>query len=299
MRAIVTGGAGFIGSHLVDALLERGDDVLAIDNLARGKRAQVAPGAELLVQDVREPLGDAFAGFRPDVCFHLAAQADVRVSVSRPAEDASVNVLGSVQVLQAVQEHGAKLVFASTGGAIYGECERPAREDDPLEPMSPYGAAKLAAETYIGTWNRLHFAGHTVLRYANVYGPRQEAGLEGGVVAIFFERMRNGEGTTIYGHGKQTRDFVHVEDIVAGTLAGVEAEGVFNVGSGVETSVLELHELCRRVSGNDAEPEFAPERLGEIQRSVLDASLAARELGWSPARSLEQGLRETWEWFQA
>ncbi len=295
MRAIVTGGAGFIGSHLVEALLERGDDVLVLDNLARGKREQVPAGAELLELDVREPLAEPFARFRPEVCFHLAAQADVRVSVSRPAEDASVNVLGSVQVLQATQEQGAKLVFSSTGGAIYGECERPAREDDPLEPISPYGAAKLAAETYVGTWNRLHGGGHTSLRYANVYGPRQEAGLEGGVVAIFFERMRSGEPATIYGHGRQTRDFVHVADIVAATLSAVEAEGVFNIGSGVETSVLELHELCRRASGTESEPEFAPERLGEIQRSVLDPNLAARELQWTPSLTLEEGLRQTWE----
>jgi UDP-glucose 4-epimerase len=299
MRAIVTGGAGFIGSHLVDALLERGDDVLAVDDLSRGKREQVAPGAELEVRDVRDDgLGDVFAHFRPAVCFHLAAQADVRVSVARPAEDASINVLGSLHVLQAAQEHGAKLVFASTGGAIYGECARPAKEDDPLEPVSPYGAAKLAAETYVGTWNRLHGTSNAVLRFANVYGPRQESGLEGGVVAIFFEQMKRDEKTTIYGHGHQTRDFLHVGDIVAATIAAVDAKGVFNIGSGVETSVLELHELCGRVAGADAEPEFEPERLGEIQRSVLDPSLAARELGWAPARTLEEGLRATWEWFQ-
>jgi UDP-glucose 4-epimerase len=298
MRAIVTGGAGFIGSHLVEALLERGDDVLAVDDLSRGKSEQVAPGAELEVRDLRDGLGDVFSRFRPDVCFHLAAQADVRVSVARPVEDASVNVLGSVHVLQAAQDHGAKVVFSSTGGAIYGECGRPAREDDPLEPMSPYGAAKLAAETYIGTWNRLHNASNAVLRFANVYGPRQESGLEGGVVAIFFERMSRGEQTTIYGHGRQTRDLVHVADIVAATVAAADAEGVFNIGSGIETSVLELHELCSNIAGTDAEPEFEPERLGEIQRSVLDPSLAHRELGWSPSRTLEQGLRETWEWFQ-
>lgn len=299
MRAIVTGGAGFIGSHLVEELLERGDDVLVIDDLSRGKQEQVAPGAELEVRDLRsDGLDDVFDRFRPDVCFHLAAQADVRVSVARPAEDASINVLGSLQVLQASQTHGAKLIFSSTGGAIYGETPRPAKEDDPLEPISPYGAAKLAAETYIGTWNRLHGGNNVILRFANVYGPRQESGLEGGVVAIFFERMSRGEQTTIYGHGRQTRDLTHVADIVSATLAAVDAQGLFNIGTGVETSVLELHELCSKVAGTEAEPAFEPERLGEIQRSVLDTTLAARELGWAPARTLEQGLRETWEWFK-
>jgi UDP-glucose 4-epimerase len=295
VRAIVTGGAGFIGSHLVDALLARGDDVLVLDNLARGHRDQVPTGAELVERDIREPLADIFARFRPDACLHLAAQADVRVSVERPDEDASVNVLGTINVLQAAQEHGAKIVFSSTGGAIYGECERPAREDDPLEPLSPYGTAKLAAESYLATFNRLHGSQHTILRYANVYGPRQESELEGGVVAIFLERMRNGDRATIFGDGRQTRDFVHVSDIVAATIAGVEREGLFNVGSGRETSVLELHDLCRRASGTEGEPEFAPERLGEIQRSVLDSTHAVDSLGWRPRLSLEEGLRATWE----
>jgi UDP-glucose 4-epimerase len=294
VRAIVTGGAGFIGSHLVDALLARGDEVLVVDSLARGHREHVPDGVELVERDVREPLGDVFARFRPDTCFHLAAQADVRVSVERPAEDAAVNVLGTVQVLAAAQEQDAKVVFSSTGGAIYGECSRPAREDDPLEPISPYGTAKLASESYISTFNRLHGSEHTVLRYANVYGPRQESGLEGGVVAIFFERFRAGERATIYGDGRQTRDFLHVSDIVDATLAGVETKGLFNVGSGRETSILELHELCRRASRTEGEPEFAPERLGEIQRSVLDPTRGVDELGWRARLSLDEGLRATW-----
>jgi UDP-glucose 4-epimerase len=296
VKAIVTGGAGFIGSHLVDALLAREDEVLVIDDLSRGHRERIPPGVELVVRDIRESLDDLFRRFRPDACFHLAAQADVRVSVERPDEDATVNVIGSIHVLQAAQEHDVKVVFSSTGGAIYGECPRPAREDDPLEPLSPYGTAKLAAESYIGTWNRLHGAEHTVVRYANVYGPRQESGLEGGVVAIFFERMRNGGRATIYGDGRQTRDFLHVSDIVEATIAGVDKKGVFNVGSGQETSVLELHDLCRRASGTEGEPEFEPERLGEITRSVLDPARTARELGWTSKLSLENGLRATWEW---
>jgi UDP-glucose 4-epimerase len=292
----VTGGAGFIGSHLVDALLARADEPFVVDNLARGRRKHLPPGVELVERDVREPLADVFARFRPEVCFHLAAQADVRVSVARPAEDAAVNVLGTVQVLAAAREQDAKVVFSSTGGAIYGECERPAREDDPLEPLSPYGTAKLAAEGYVSMWNRLYGDHHTMLRYANVYGPRQESELEGGVVAIFFERFRNGARATIYGDGTQTRDFVHVSDIVAATLAAVETEGLFNVGSGQETSILELHELCRRASGTAGEPEFAPARFGEIERSVLDPTHAEDGLGWRPQLSLENGLRATWDW---
>ena len=296
MRAIVTGGAGFIGSHLVDALLVRGDDVLVLDNLVRGHREHLPDGVELVERDVREPLEDVFARFRPDTCFHLAAQADVRASVEHPAEDAAVNVLGTVQVLAASHKHDAKVVFSSTGGAIYGECSRPAREDDPLEPISPYGTAKLASESYLATFNRLHGSEHTVLRYANVYGPRQESELEGGVVAIFFQRFRKRERATIYGDGSQTRDFVHVSDIVAATVKGAEQEGLFNVGSGRETSILELHELCRRASETEGDAEFAPERLGEIQRSVLDPTRGVDELGWRPRLSLEEGLRQTWQW---
>ena len=296
MRAIVTGGAGFIGSHLVNALLERGDDVLVIDDLSHGRREQVAPEAEFVERDIREPVSDVFAHFSPDTCFHLAAQANVRASVARPAEDAAVNVLGTVHVLEAAHQQDAKIVFTSTGGAIYGECDRPAREDDPPEPISPYGTAKLAAENYLLTFNRLHGSQHTILRYANVYGPRQDSELEGGVVAIFFERFREGEPATIFGDGKQTRDFVHVSDIVAATLAAAEKEGLFNVASGTETSVFELHELCRRASGTEGEAQFAPERLGEIERSVLDAAHAANGLGWKPKLSLEEGLRATWEW---
>ena len=295
MRAVVTGGAGFIGSHLVEALVARGDDVLVIDDLSRGKAEYVPAGAELLRLDVREPLEDSFWKFRPDVCFHLAAQADVGVSVARPLDDAAVNILGTLNVLQAAEQHGTKVVFSSTGGAIYGECERPAREDYPLRPAAPYGAAKVAAETYIGTWSRLHGSGHVSLRYGNAYGPRQEAGLEGGVVAIFFEAMRNVRRTTIYGDGRQTRDFVHVSDIVAATLAAVEAEGVFNVATGVETSVLELHDLCSAAAGVEVEPEREAARPGDIQRSSLDPTLAARMLGWSAQLPLAEGLRSTWE----
>jgi UDP-glucose 4-epimerase len=243
-------------------------------------------------------MNQIFSADKPEIVFHLAAQIDVRVSMDRPGFDARTNVEGTVNALEASRLAGSvrRFVFSSTGGAIYGECSRPAREQDPLEPISPYGTAKLAAESYITMFNRLHGAHHTILRYANVYGPRQVAELEGGVVAIFFERFRNGEQATIYGDGKQTRDFVYVSDIVDATLAGADKQGLFNVGSGRETAILELHELCRRASGTEGEPEFAAERLGEIQRSILDATRGEEGLDWKPKLTLEEGLRRTWEW---
>ena len=292
MRAIVTGGAGFIGSHVVDALLARGDDVLVLDDLSNGKRENV-PEARLEVVDVREPLADQFEG--ADVCFHLAAQVDVRVAVERPEHDAQVNVLGTINVLEAARRHGTQVVFASTGGAIYGECEGPAREDAQREPISPYGVSKLAGEEYLAAYDRLYDAGHSALRFANVYGPRQDPKGEAGVVAIFLGRLAAGERPRIFGDGRQTRDYVYAGDVARATLAAVGRRGVFNIGTGIETSVSELYEVCRRIAGSELEAEQAEPRLGEIQRSVLDVSLAERELGFQPEVALEEGLRLTWE----
>jgi UDP-glucose 4-epimerase len=298
LRALVTGGAGFIGSHVADALLARGDDVTLLDDLSDGKRENVPDGARLIEGDIREP-GEAFAAARPEVVFHLAAQKDIRVSVARPDFDADVNVVGTVRILEAAREHGAQIVFSSTGGAIYGECEEPAPEDMPRRPLAPYGASKLAGEEYLETYNRLYGTRHVSLRYGNVYGPRQDPHGEAGVVAIFFNKLRDGERPTIFGDGRQTRDYVYVGDVVRATLAAQDVDGgVFNVGTGRETSVVELLDLCLAVAGKDVEPEFAPERPGELQRSVLDTSRAVDELGWRPERSLEDGLRETWESFR-
>jgi UDP-glucose 4-epimerase len=292
VRAIVTGGAGFIGSHVVDALLARGDDVLVLDDLSNGKLENV-PDAPVEVLDIREPLDQHFAG--ADVCFHLAAQVDVRVAVERPQHDAKVNVIGTVNVLEAARRHGTQVVFASTGGAIYGECDGPAREDAPREPISPYGVSKLAGEEYLAAYSRLYEVGHVSLRYANVYGPRQDPYGEAGVVAIFLGRLAAGEPPRIFGDGGQTRDYVFAGDVARATLAAVGVRGVYNVGTGIETSVSELYSLCRGVAGSELQAEHGDARLGEVQRSVLDPSRAEQELGWRPEIGLEEGLRLTWE----
>jgi UDP-glucose 4-epimerase len=297
VRAVVTGGAGFIGSHLAEALLARGDEVHVLDNLATGRRENVPGGACLHEGDIRADAEAACDEARPEVVFHLAAQADVGTSVERPDLDADVNVLGTVRVLEAARRHGAQVVFSSTGGAIYGECERPAREDDPRLPLSPYGTSKLAGEEYLATWNRLHGTAHVSLRFANVYGPRQLAKLEGGVVAIFMEQLAAGRAATIFGDGGQTRDFVYVGDVVAAMLAAVgHGGGVFNVGTGVETSVAELWRLCRELAGSGAEAEHADARLGDLRRSVLDPSRTEAELGWRREADLPSGLATTWAW---
>jgi UDP-glucose 4-epimerase len=299
VRTVVTGGAGFIGSHVAEALLARGDEVCVVDNLASGKRENVPDGARFEALDIRDGLVDLFAELRSEACFHLAAQADVVTSVAKPAYDAEVNVLGTIRVLEAAGAD-TQVLFSSTGGAIYGECERPAREDDPRLPLSPYGTAKLAAEEYLASWNRLRGTRHVALRFGNVYGPRQEAGLEGGVIAIFLERMARDEETTIFGDGLQSRDFIDVGDVVRALLAAVGHDGgVFNVGTGVATSVVDVHALCRRASGSTREPTFAEARAGELRRSVLDTELSARELGWRAGVRLGDGLRRTWDWIAA
>ena len=299
MRAIVTGGAGFIGSHVVDALVAQGAEVAVVDSLVHGAQDNVAAGAELHVRDIREPLDDVFDAVRPEAVLHLAAQADVRVSVERPVEDADVNVLGTVRILESARKHGAQVVFSSTGGAIYGDCTTSAPEDSPCEPLSPYGTAKLAAEEYLRAYNRLYGTRHIALRYGNVYGPRQDPHGEAGVVAIFLGALARGEQARIFGDGMQTRDYVYVGDVARATLAALGHEGgVFNVGTGRETSVAELYELCARVAGSDRTPEHAPARLGELQRSFLDPTLAADTLGFRAMVDLEDGLRSTWDWIQ-
>jgi UDP-glucose 4-epimerase len=297
VRVVVTGGAGFIGSHVVDALLARGDEVHVLDNLANGRRENLDDAATFHEADIRSDSGRVFDEVQPEACFHLAAQADVRVSVERPDYDAEVNVLGTIRVLEAATRHGAKVVFSSTGGAIYGEVGSPAGEDHPRRPLAPYGASKLAGEEYLQTYNRLNNSGHVVLRYGNVYGPRQDPHGEAGVVAIFMNRLRDGQPPRIFGDGRQTRDYVYVTDVARATLAALDADdGVYNVGTGSETSVVELLDAIQKVTGTDVEAELADARPGELQRSVLDIRRAEQELGWRPEYDLAGGLAETWTW---
>jgi len=305
MRALVTGGAGFIGSNLVDALLAEGAEVTVVDDLSTGRRANLdaalAAGAVLHRLDVVDgpALRAVVAAARPEVVFHLAAQIDVRRSVADPAADARVNVEGTANVLEAAREAGAgRVVLSSTGGALYGEAEQvPTPEEAPIRPLSPYGQSKHAAEGYCALYARLHGLPTTVLRYANVYGPRQDPLGEGGVIAIFCGKLAGGEQPTVYGDGRQTRDYVHVDDVVRANLLAAAAatpDGPLNIGSGVETSVLDLVEVFGAHAGAAGfEPRFEPPRAGEVLRSCLSAERAAAALGWTPAIDLAAGVRST------
>jgi UDP-glucose 4-epimerase len=304
MRALVTGGAGFIGSNLVDALVERGDEVIVVDDISTGRRENLTQalerGAELVESDIRDArsMHDVFGRARPEVVFHLAAQIDVRHSVADPAADARINVEGTINVLNASLEAGvARFVNTSTGGAIYGEGQiLPAPENHPVAPMSPYGNSKFCAENYCSLFRRLHGLSTVSLRYGNVYGPRQDPLGEAGVIAIFCGKLLEGAQPTVYGDGKQTRDYDWVGDVVAANLAaaGTDTPGPYNVGTGRETSVLELVEIMREVGGGASfEPEFAPERPGEVQRIAIDPSRAREELGWEPKMDLRDGLERT------
>jgi UDP-glucose 4-epimerase len=309
VRTLVTGGAGFIGSHVVDALLERGHDVAVADDLSTGREANIDAaiehGVTLVVGDIRD------AGFvdgllrreRPDVVFHLAAQIDVRVSVSKPRLDADVNVAGTINMLEAARRSGVRrFVYASTGGAIYGEGAPPMAEEASIRPISPYGQAKYAAEGYCDLYRRLHGLSTINLRLANIYGPRQDPLGEGGVIAIFCGKLLSGERPVVYGDGRQTRDYVYVGDVAEAAFLASESEahGAYNVGRGEETSVLELVERLRWLGrelgvlgGSSFEPDFAPERQGEIRRNGLDPAKARAELGFEADTDLDDGLRRT------
>ncbi len=308
MKSVVTGGAGFIGSHLSDALAARGDEVLVLDDFSSGKRENLASALEAGVSVTELDVADAQAvlaaieGFRPDTVFHLAAQIDVRRSMADPGFDARLNVVGTVNALEAAARADAsRFVFTSTGGAIYGEGaervdELPFRETARCEPFSVYGQSKLAAEGYLDLYARTRGLAAGTVRLGNVYGPRQDPATEAGVVAIFCDLARDGGRPTVFGDGEQTRDYVHVADVVAALLAmeGSDADGPLNVGTGDETSVLELVQLIARSAGRDGfEPEFAPARVGEIQRTVLAIAAAGAELGWSPRLDLAEGLKDT------
>lgn len=306
MRCLVTGGAGFIGSNLVDALLARGDEVTVVDNLSTGRISNLEPGlaagAELSEMDIRdgEALSRLAAERRPEAIFHLAAQIDVRKSLADPCFDAGVNVGGTANVLEAARaSECGRVVFVSTGGAIYGEGadqQLPLPEDSPIAPLSAYGQSKFAAEGYVSLYERLYGLSGVSLRLGNVYGPRQDPLGEAGVIAIFCGLLKEGGRPKIFGDGTQTRDYIYVGDVVSAALAAADAEttGPVNIGTGVETSVLDLVEALKRLSGSESfEPEFEPERAGEVQRITIDAGRAERELNWHPEMGLEEGLRVT------
>jgi UDP-glucose 4-epimerase len=302
VRALVTGGAGFIGSHITDALIDAGHSVTVIDDLSRGRREQVNPGATFVQLNITSPeLGAALADARPEVVFHAAAQIDVRESVRDPLHDADVNVVGTVNVLRASVDAGTRrVVFASSGGAIYGDTDViPTPEDHPCRPESPYGTAKLCAEAYGGTFSRQAGLEFVALRYANVYGPRQDPHGEAGVIAIFATRLVHGKPVVINGDGTQTRDYVHVQDVVRANLAAVDGPaGIYNIGTGIETDVNTLYQMLAEASGVTAAAEHGPAKPGEQQRSCLDTTGTRERLGWSATVGFADGVRSTVEYFR-
>jgi UDP-glucose 4-epimerase len=304
MRVLVTGGAGFIGSHLTDALLARGDEVSVVDDLSAGRTARLDERAVLHKLSVTDagPLNAVIGAARPELICHLAAQIDVRASVADPAGDARTNVVGTVNVLEAARLAGARVLFCSSGGALYGrDAPIPSLEDVAPLPESPYGVAKYCAEQYVGLYNRLHGTAHSSLRLANVYGPRQDPTGEAGVITIFCGRLLAGEQPTIYGDGTQTRDYVYVGDVVAAFLAaaGHSRPGTWNIGTGAEVSVLRLATMIGDVAGRPADPKFAPMRAGELQRSAIAVERAERDLGWTARMPLADGVRAVYEWIGA
>jgi UDP-glucose 4-epimerase len=302
-HVLVTGGAGFIGSHLVDAYLERGWRVSIVDNLSTGVRANLNPAAELHEADLADPAAmEIVEGIRPDVISHHAAQIDVRKSVSDPAFDAIANIVASVRLLQKAHELGVRRVlFASSGGALYGEpIVAPQPESHPALPLSPYGCAKLSVEHYLHYFREVHGLESVALRYANVYGPRQNAHGEAGVVAIFANRLLAGEPVTVNGDGEQRRDFVFVGDVVRANMAATDGlpPGAYNVGTGVETSVNEIYALMTGILGIDRASPYGPAKAGEQMRSVLDASKLRETAGIERFVDLREGMRRTLDWFR-
>ena len=303
MRVVVTGGAGFIGSHVADAFVARGDEVLVIDDLSTGTEDNVPERAEFERIDIvdADALGSTFSTFSPKLVCHLAAQASVVVSVERPDHDLDVNVRGTFNVCEAARRSGVPVVFSSTGGAIYGDgAPLPTPEDYPPQPLSPYGASKLAAEGYVATWGRLQGLANVVLRLANVYGPRQDAHGEAGVVAIFIDHLLRNEPPPLRGEGKPTRDYVHVTDVARAFVAAAEGRraGTFNVGTGRPTSTAKVLALLQEAAGTKIEPSREPLRPGELQASAVDVTRIEQELDWRPEIELAKGLRGTFDWYR-
>jgi len=327
MKILVTGGVGFIGSNVVDALVIEGHEVAILDNLSTGRKENLNPNAKFYNVDITdfENVEKVFKDFKPEILYHLAAQIDVRKSVSDPVFDGRINVLGSINLFKLSVEYGVKrVIFSSTGGALYGEPSKlPATEDTPVEPLSPYGVSKYCGENYLNYFKRLyggdryaplrsahddreaglpeevHGFERVILRYSNVYGPRQDPLGEAGVIAIFIGKILKGERPIIYGDGTQTRDYIFVEDVVrANLLALTGKEGTYNIGTGIETSVNRLVEILSEVFGKKIEPIYTEERPGEVKRIVLDGTLAKEVLGFVPQYSLYEGIKKTVEWFK-
>ena len=307
MRVLVTGGAGFIGSHIADALLARGDDVLVLDDLASGRAGRLDPQLSLHKVSITdaEALNDEVAAFGPELICHLAAQIDVRASVDAPAADAGVNILGTVNLLEAARRAGARVLFASTGGALYGrDAPIPSLEDVLPLPESPYGIAKYCAECYIGLYNRLHGTRHSVLRLANVYGPRQDPSSPySGVLSVFMKALLEHRAPTIYGDGEQSRDFTYVEDVATLNLKAATAPGVsgkmYNGGNGDRVTINRAWELLQQFEGVRIPPIYEPARPGDVRDSQADTTAAVRDLGHAPRYSFEEGLRLTIEWYRS
>ncbi|MGC9373167.1 MAG: NAD-dependent epimerase/dehydratase family protein [Thermovirgaceae bacterium] len=313
MKIAVTGGAGFIGSHIVDALVDAGNEVLIIDDLSTGKEDNINPKAAFEQCDIQDEaaVDRLFARFRPEIVDHHAAQIDIRKSVADPAFDARVNVVGSIVLLKTAAKHGVKgFIFASTGGAIYGETPVAAREESPKSPISPYGAAKASVEHYLYVYGRTYGLPTAALRYGNVYGPRQDPRGEAGVISIFAEKLLAGERPTIFGTGEQVRDYVYVGDVAAANLLAIDHlrrnpaacvipdEGAFNIGTGTSTSVNDLHRLLAEAAGGPKEAIHGDARPGELMESRLDVTRARETLGFSAGVDLKRGIRSVVDWLK-
>ncbi len=302
MNILVTGGAGFIGSHIVDALVEAGHKVVIVDNFSTGSLKNVNPKAKLVERDIVEPLADIFHDEKIDVVYHLAAQINVRKSVEDAVIDAKINVMGGLNILECCRKFKIKkFIFASTGGAMYGDTENiPTPEEEKEMPVSPYGIAKCSMEKYLYYYYKVHKMPYVALRFSNVYGPRQNSKGEAGVVAIFTAMMLAGKQPVINGDGKQTRDYVYVKDVVKANILALNKNvaGIYNVGTGVETDVNELFQKLNKLIGTNFKEVHKESMQGEQIRSCLDASKIKKELGWKPDYDLDEGLKETVDWFR-